>query len=215
MKKWLIINLMLLIFILPSLFAQTAVVREISGKVEIKPPGLGWTRATVGATVAKGAFISTGFKSQAILEMGPSVITVKALTRMRLDELVQKEGTMSTGLYLRTGKVGFNVKKGEGLTHDFKVRSPVSTAAVRGTQGETDGYWTQVTEGIVAFTNELGQTLEGLAGETIGFDAYGNAITFRDYLESQVQVVTQTGGSEGAGGGTAYVPGTVRVTWDN
>jgi hypothetical protein len=156
MKK-LAILLMLIIILAPGLFSQTAVVKQVVGKVEVKAPGQAWVPAKVGMDVSKGSFISTGFRSTAVLEMGPSVLNVRQLTRMQLEELLEKEGTMTTGLYLNVGKVNAKVKSVKGLSHDFKLRSPVSTAAVRGTDFDYDGRILKVREGIVDFINELKQ----------------------------------------------------------
>ena len=71
MKK--ITVLFILIFLSCSLFAEiTAVMGEVSGKVEIMSPGGNWKTATAGMKIATGDFISTGFRSQAVLELGAS-----------------------------------------------------------------------------------------------------------------------------------------------
>jgi hypothetical protein len=145
-------------------FAQDAVFTRVSGKVEVNP-GSGWKAAAVGTTVAKGTMISTGFDSTAVLEVGQSTVSVRPLTRMSLEELVQQPGSQTTSLYLRTGKVTAQVKTAEGLKQDFKLRSPVSTAAVRGTSFTYDGHSVRVSEGVVQFINRLEQRTAVAAGE--------------------------------------------------
>ncbi|MDA3937726.1 MAG: FecR domain-containing protein [Spirochaetia bacterium] len=156
MKKYIFV---LTLFLIGSfIFADiTAIVKESSGKVEIKSPGENWKTATAGMKIATGDLISTGFKAQAVLELGASQVIVKQLTRMELTELVEKEGTVSTGLNLRVGKIRAEVKTTAGLRQNFRLTSPVSTAAVRGTSFEYDGVNLTVYEGSVAFTNILGQ----------------------------------------------------------
>jgi len=140
------------------LFADiTAVVKDISGKVEIQVPGGRWEKATEGMKIEEGYIISTGFRSEAVLELGSSQVIVKQLTRMELTELVEKEGTVRTGLNLRVGKIKAEVRTTAGLRQNFRLTSPVSTAAVRGTSFEYDGVNLTVYEGSVAFTNPLGQ----------------------------------------------------------
>ena len=95
MKKIGII-LILLSIVANSSFAQvSAVIKEITGKVEIQVPGGVWTRAAVGMTVSRGTTISTGFGSRALVDLGNSVLNVQPLTRLRLEELLQREGTFS------------------------------------------------------------------------------------------------------------------------
>lgn len=172
MKKYILIILLLLIG--TFLFAEiTAVVKDISGKVEIMAPGGSWKKAAEGMKIEEGYFISTGFRSEAVLELGPSKVIVKQLTRMKLEELVEKEGTVSTSLNLRVGKIKAEVRTTAGLRQDFRLTSPVSTAAVRGTSFEYDGVNLKVLEGSVEFTNQRGQRRlvpAGVASRIIGVD---------------------------------------------
>ena len=55
---------------------------------------------------------------------------------------------------------------------DFKVKSPVSAAAVRGTGFEYDGYELYVFEGTVNYTNLTGQSRSYSPGEQGGSDGY-------------------------------------------
>lgn len=155
-KKYVLLITML--FTGTLLFADlTAVVKNVSGKVEIKSPGGAWKKATAGMKIKKGYYISTGFKSEAVLVLGDSQVVVKQLTRMELEELVEKQGTVHTGLNLRVGRVRAQVNSSKGLKQQFTLKSPISTAAVRGTEFEYDGRNLTVYKGTVAFTNPLGQ----------------------------------------------------------
>ncbi len=157
MKKKYIMAVLLLV-LGTFLFAEiTAVVKNVTGKVEIKAPGGSWKKAAPGMKIAKGYYISTGFRSEAVLVLGTSQVIVKQLTRMELERLVEKEGTVSTGLNLRVGRVRAEVKTTKGLKQNFKLKSPISTAAVRGTSFEYDGRNLTVYNGTVAFTNTFGQ----------------------------------------------------------
>jgi hypothetical protein len=166
MKK-LTVLIIALMLAASGLFAQTqAVVKQLSGKVEVKGPGAAvWVPARVGQALAKGSFISTGFNATAVLALGASVLSVKPLTRMKLEELIAREGTVSTSLFLQVGKVNAAVKSAEGLKQDFTVKSPVSTAAVRGTEFEFDGLTVKVINGLVYFSNNLGQSRGVAQGE--------------------------------------------------
>jgi hypothetical protein len=75
--------------------AQTAVIREISGTVEVKQPGAqGWEAAKEGQRLETASLISTGFRSTALLSIGNSDIAVRPLTRLSLEEIL-RPGTRS------------------------------------------------------------------------------------------------------------------------
>jgi hypothetical protein len=169
--KRLIAILFLSLVLASSLSAQLkAVIKEMTGKVEIKPSEGAWRAAKAGVTLTPGYSISTGFDATAVLEIGQSVLRVRPLTRMRLEELVQKEGTVSTGLYLSVGKVKAEVKTATNVPQKFTLKGPVSTAAVRGTEFEFDGFSVKVTNGVVEFLNATGQSRGVLAGEDSSTD---------------------------------------------
>ena len=173
MRKAFLVLLILTVALVPMIAQTKAIVKEVKGKVEIKLPGRGWQRARGGMIIPKGATISTGFKSSAVLQLGKSMLQVKPLTRMTLEELIQKNGVVSTKLFLRVGKIKAKVRSAKGLRQNFKLKSPVSTAAVRGTDFEYDGIHLKVEEGVVRFFNLLAQRRDIIAGEeseTDGFD---------------------------------------------
>jgi len=163
-------NLFLIIALLSlipvSIGAQTqARITETTGKVEVRSNGGPWQTAEEGMTISTGAYISTGFNSSATIDLGASIIQVKPLTRMQLQALLEKEGSVSTDLFLRVGKVRAEVKSVEGLTQEFTLRSPVSTAAVRGTIFDRDVYGVEVIQGRVSFFNLYNQSRTLRGGE--------------------------------------------------
>ena len=141
------------LLISPAVFSQSqATLTEPTGKVEVKAPGGNWTAAAVGTKVAMGASISTGFSSSALLDLGTSTLRVAPLTRMQLVDLVARQGSVSTSLFLKVGKVHAEVKKVEGLRQSFTLKSPQATAAVRGTEFDFDGLTVNVINGVVQFS---------------------------------------------------------------
>jgi hypothetical protein len=198
--------------------AQTqALVKSFSGKVEFLSAKQVWTPVRVGTSLALGTTISTGFNSTAVLELGPSVVMVKPLTRLRIDELVAKEGTVKTELFLQVGKVRAEVKTAEGLAQDFKVKSPVSTAAVRGTGFDYDGYELYVFEGTVTYSNLAGESRSYSSGESGSTDGYGTPSDAEEALAAAFQVDPYTPGAGGEStapsSGTTGIPtGTVIIT---
>jgi hypothetical protein len=182
--------------------AQTqARVRSSAGKVEIWSAQQAWLPVKPGMILGLGTTISTGFNSTAVLELGASVLQVKPLTRLRLNELAARQGTVSTELFLQVGKIRAEVKSAEGLAQDFKVKSPVSTAAVRGTGFEYDGYELYVFEGTVTYTNLTGQSRSYAPGEQGGSDGYEAPSDAEEQLASDfgVDPYTPGAGNEAAG----------------
>jgi hypothetical protein len=138
----------------PCLHAQeTAFFREINGTVEIKTPGSAeWVKAAAGDGIEKNTIISTGFKSTAALVVGDSVITVRPVTRLSLEEIIRNQDSEQVNLYLHTGRVRAEVSPPSGRKTDFTVRSPVATASVRGTSFEFDTENLRVDEGRVQYS---------------------------------------------------------------
>ena len=202
MKKILAAFTLLIIFSLPVFAYVQAVVKETKGKVEIKLPFKSWQSARKGMIVPKNALISTGFHSTAMISMGKTVLKVKQLTRLKLEELIEKQGTVSTKLFLRVGKIKASVKSSKGLRQNFKLRSPVSTAAVRGTEFEYDGINLKVEEGVVQFFNLLAQRRDVGANENSETDGYSTPSSGEDGRLTGGSISPSTGGTglTGTGG---------------
>ncbi len=180
-----------------ELFAVDAVVRRIDGKVEIRPENGSWTAAETGQRISRNTFISTGFNSKAILELGGTTLEVRALTRMQLERIVETNESVDTDLFLEVGKVKAEVQSTEGLRNNFKLRSPVSTAAVRGTTFVFDGYTLWVTEGTVVFRNRIGQPRQVSAGQESTTDGFSPPSDSQfALLNDQFEVVTNLSGED-------------------
>ncbi len=135
LKKITIIFFMIFVITVGITAAElTATIKEVSGKVEAKIGGGGWRPVVPGDKLTAGDSISTGFNSKAVMILGDSsVVVAKDLTRLTLSELVEKEGTVVTDLFLDIGNVRSEVHSSEGVDHDFTIRNANSTASVRGT----------------------------------------------------------------------------------
>jgi hypothetical protein len=137
-----------------ALSAQTspAVIRRISGTVEVKAPGAAdWAAAVEGQALEQKTLISTGFKSTALIVMGETTLTLRPLTRLSLEELLDIQGNERADVYLRTGRVRANVIAPQAGKIDFTIRSPSVTASVRGTAFDFDTVNLRVDEGRVNF----------------------------------------------------------------
>ncbi len=218
MRRTILLSVVLAAALAFPLGAQqlTAVVKEFSGKVEVKLPGSEWQPVVLNMTVPKGALVSTGFGSRLVLEIGLTRLKVSPLTRMLLEEVVKKESTNSTSLSLKVGKVNAVVKAAPGERSEFTLKGPASTAAVRGTQFDYDGYALEVTEGIVEFVNLLSQARAVGAGESSDTDGYSYPASGETGKMDDSKVPGAGGGLLESGGGGVQKPpvltGTIAVT---
>jgi hypothetical protein len=218
--KILLLALILIAVIAWTAFSQdTATVRRILGKVEIQQPGQAWQAAAVGMELPLGATISTGFNSQAVIELGGSVLTLRALTRIRIDELRVREGVAVTGLSMPVGRIRAEVRGAEGLRTDFSVRGPVSTAAVRGTGFDDDGSTLFCFEDRANFENQAGirtEVSEGETGQIAGLRRPSGGAPQR--LKNTTVSPYTKGADERTGGITGFRDelgtGSILISWD-
>lgn len=216
MKRYLL-TVAIALALAPVLFSQAqAVVKEFKGKVEIKASGGDWQPVKAGMKLDTGASISTGFSSTALLDLGTSTLKVAPLTRMQLVELIARQGSVSTTLALKVGKVNAEVKTAQGLRQDFTLKGPQATAAVRGTEFEFDGVSVKVINGLVFFTNTQGQGRGVGAGEESSTDGTQLPTTGgqEDESDTSVDPHTSAGGGTGlAAAGGLLPPATVTIRW--
>ena len=164
-KVFLIISLVC--FMLTPLLAISGEVVAVKGKAEIKQGGK-WIPAKAGNKITSGLMISTGFKSELTLKIDGSVITVKPMTRLTIEEIAEKNETVSSEVYLNVGSVKADVKPASTKKVEFKVKTPVATASVRGTSGEissdglligTSGSWSYVNNGGIETRVNIGESV--------------------------------------------------------
>lgn len=125
---------------------------SIEGKVEILEGGM-WIPIEEGDIIQeKGAVISTGFKSNAVVSVKGTNFTLGPLTRITIENMVAMENKDSTQIYIDSGSLKANVSSSDGRKVGFKVRSAVATASVRGTEFKvTSSGRLSVTQGLVSF----------------------------------------------------------------
>ena len=114
---------------------EVAVVNSVVGKVEIQLND-NWIQIKNGDILTPGTVISTGFRSSAVLYIGKSLIEVRALTRLTIEEIVEQNQNYNTTMFLDAGNIKADIKKSDNKRVGFKVRTSVATASVRGTSGE-------------------------------------------------------------------------------
>lgn len=152
-------GLILLFFILNGtvfVFAanSSAVIKDILGTVEIKTSGSSdWVLAKEGTVIEKNTIISTGFRSSANLLIGSSILTVRPVTRLSLEELITLNETETISVRLNTGRIRVEVTPPAGSKSNLSVQTPATTASVRGTAFEMDTVSIHVLSGAVNFTS--------------------------------------------------------------
>ena len=125
---------------------------SIEGKLEILEGGM-WIPVEEGDIIQeRGAVISTGFKSNAVVSVKGTNFTLGPLTRITIENMVAMENKDSTQIYIDSGSLKANVSSSDGRKVGFKVRSAVATASVRGTEFKvTSSGRLSVTQGLVSF----------------------------------------------------------------
>jgi hypothetical protein len=166
MKTTSIFALAAALFLAGGVASAQAHLTDFVGKVEIKPPAGAWTPARKGMAIAAQSLVSTGFKSKATIELDHATLYVNQLTRLTLEEIARKQDVITTGITIRAGSLAADVKTGASdYKHDFRVKSPVSTAAVRGTRILYDGAELDVNDGTAVLFNLLKQPMTVFKGE--------------------------------------------------
>lgn len=201
LKRTLLIMIALLL-VGSAAFAQVrATVESLSGKVEVRAEGGSWQAVSEGEQIARGSTISTGFNSSARLQLADAVLEVEPLTRMTLEELVETSDSVSTDVFVRVGRTRSNVQSAEGVRSDFRMRSPITTASVRGTAFEFDTKRTSVTEGTVTVANFLGRTHSVPQGGSASIEEFGSFEDVRRTFLDDSTVDTAPGEDDDTGGG--------------
>jgi len=135
--------------------ASDVTVLSLSGNVEIKEPGGAWTGASVGQVVSTKSMISTGFGARARLSAGGMELNLQPLTRVVIDSLTQDGDIPRTAVSLQSGRVRATRPPATRSTRrsvDFRVSTPVATAAVRGTDFYLSPDKLVTAEGLVAYS---------------------------------------------------------------
>lgn len=168
-----------LLFAAISISAQsTYTITGVTGKVEVSLAGRGWEPAAIGDSVPVSATISTGFRSTATLEGVGATLNIEPLSRMTVNELrATSGGGAETNLRLRTGRIRATVRSTDTGRTQFRVSSPVATAAVRGTEFGFNGYRVDVASGTVGLVSRSsGRSVNIPQGANSKVDENGNPI---------------------------------------
>lgn len=143
------------ILVIVPAFSFGGTVISVLGKVEIQTAN-GWESLVAGDTVQSGAVISTGFRSQTVLEVGESTITVQALSRLTLEQLTEQTDGHDSEIYLDVGSIQADVQAVANKRVGFVVKTPIATAAVRGTVLTVGPDSVSASQGTVAVSSSSG-----------------------------------------------------------
>lgn len=117
-----------------------AVFIDVSGKVQWRAAkgadgkDQAWKDAEVNDVVQAGVEIRTGTRSRATLRVGRNAtVLIDSATSLTLPTVMQEGEILRTVASIRNGRADFKVDK-VGMTNDFRVVTPSTTLAVRGTE---------------------------------------------------------------------------------
>jgi antitoxin (DNA-binding transcriptional repressor) of toxin-antitoxin stability system len=133
---------------------------------------------------------------------------------------MEKEGVVTTDLFLQVGKVSAKVQSETGLQQEFRLTSPVSTAAVRGTEFDFDGVNLEVTSGTVVTSNQYNQSAPVTAGETSTVTESGSMSAGITALVESFTVVANTNPTIEVAAPAVFTPiiipttGSVTIRWN-
>lgn len=144
----------------------TVVLAELKGKVEVQRGTAAWEPAVAGSRLAEGDTIHTGFKARAALGFPDgSLVEVQSMTLLALDKINVSGLSTRSRLLLKTGEVKAQVDRLPGARGDFQVKTPTTTASVRGTEinriSYDEGSGTQIRmggHGLLAVLTPQGRT---------------------------------------------------------
>ena len=174
MKRAGMISIMILLGV--SKFAQTGVIKELTGTVELKNSNAAeFVAAATGMEVRENTVISTGFKSMALIELGSALIAVRPLTRLTITEIRASQGTETINVNIQAGRVRVDVNPPAGTRASMSVQSPTATASVRGTGFQMDAYNIFCDDGAVYYKGNNGYTIKVEAGSFSSVGKYKKA----------------------------------------
>lgn len=194
MRKIILSVIALVLLPATILFATNAEIKSFTGKVEIQEPGsTAWVAVAEGQILKSGTIISTGFNANATIDMDEtSEIFVRSLTRVAIEDLTITTDAVKTSLNLTMGKIKADVKTTTGLKHNFTLKTPVSTAAVRGTVFEAGVASIYVETGSVGFSNSIGQTVNVVRDASATNSSYISPVSAVTSVLASTTVATYT-----------------------
>ena len=189
-----IVAALVAVFACSSVFAASAKVTYVKGKVEVSR-GNAWVSLKVGDVVNEAETISTGFQSEARLNYNGSVMAVPALSRVTLEALQSSSSKETVSIKVDTGAVRSKVAHAEGKKIEYTARTPVGVASVRGTDFAVFANGkAQVYSGAIAYykaSDFVMPDLSGSEGDSEEEEETEDAAAVADQTEVDQTVVDQ------------------------
>jgi hypothetical protein len=154
-------------------------VSGVTRKVEVSRNEGSWEPAIDGMKLSSGDRIHTGFKAGVTLTfVDGSTVAIKQMSLLQLESVSRStDGVLHVRGHLRLGEVAAEVNRSSGSAADFNIKTPTSTASIRGTKLTVfyDGIATlvAVTEGTVHVAPNTGAAVDVAAGSQVSATAHG------------------------------------------
>ena len=136
-KRKCLLSVLLMVAMGTFMFAETATVTYVNGKVEVQRNGK-WLALKNGDQIQTSEIISTGFQSEAKVKLFDSVLCLGPVTRITVEELSANGNQDNVNVYLKTGAVRSQVKHVENKRVNYQVHTAVAVASCRGTGWDMD-----------------------------------------------------------------------------
>lgn len=162
LRKYYIIVLMIIsaVFMYSvSAFAEIRVV-SVKGTAAYKTAGQ-WTPLQAGTVLAVGTKVSTGVRSNVVINVNRHTVTVYPLTIMKISESMETNKKSTTQIGLRRGVVRTKIAHDARIKTVFKVSTPVATSSVRGSDQLAISYPSLGSRFIVLGGSFQGESLNG------------------------------------------------------
>lgn len=189
--KIFVVSLFVFFAALP-VWSQSAKVTFVKGKVEVNRRG-SWVAVKAGDTIALSETISTGYQSEARLNLNGSVLAIAALTRVKVETLSQGADTDTVSVYVDTGATRSKVNHTDNKKIDYTTRTAVAVASVRGTvYTQTAAGDTWCDEGFVAVYSIHKDFVVVGKGQTTSIEKDGTPATPQNTQKKAKTKITNT-----------------------
>ena len=174
------------------------IIEKIKGDVEVSIEGEEYKQATEGMKLTEGDYISTGFESEAVIQIEQvGYTTVHEMTTFAISQLTVENNAAKTIFKLQQGSMHSVITPNRRIKANFEIITPTSTVGVRGTEftvqydSDDDVTTLSVDKGTVSFSDKYQQNeIQVKANSVYTMDKYGNIIKIsKRNIFKNVQIV--------------------------
>lgn len=154
---------------MPGATPMTASVESVSGKARWRSTAeMPWQEVKVKDVIVAGSEMRTGLRSNITLRFANAIVFIDSNSNFAIPAIEQGADTYHTLAQLKSGRADFTVNK-IGLSNDFKVVTPTTTLAVKGT-----GF--SVATGAMTGTEVVGVRTNVMAAIELKYAATGQTV---------------------------------------